>query len=81
MTTILRLSITNIFVKGDYCLTLHLGSNKSSVNLILDTGNSNLLAKNYSDQAENDYSLVTPHSTRSKAWYWRMEWSSYLYLY
>ena len=45
MTTLLRMPITNVFGQGDYSVTLHLGSEKSPVNLLLDTGSSTLVVK------------------------------------
>ena len=32
----LKLPITNVFAKGDYCATFHIGSEKTPVNLIID---------------------------------------------
>ena len=37
MKTILKMPITNVFGQGDYSATLHLGSEKSPVNFLLDT--------------------------------------------
>ncbi|WP_157447784.1 MULTISPECIES: hypothetical protein [Colwellia] len=37
--------MSNVFGKGDYSVTLHLGSEKSPVNLLLDTGSSTLVVK------------------------------------
>lgn len=58
MTKILRLPITNVYAKGDYCTTLHLGSDKSPVNLLLDTGSSTLVVKKCSYKAEQDKNLT-----------------------
>ncbi len=57
MTTILTMPITNVFGQGDYSVTLHLGSEKAPVNLLLDTGSSTLVVKNASYQAHLDESL------------------------
>ena len=56
-TTQLRMPITNVFSQGDYTVTLHLGSEKSPVNLILDTGSSTLVVKNTAYQAALDKEL------------------------
>ncbi len=45
LNTILRMPMSNVFGKGDYSVTLHLGSEKSPVNLLLDTGSSTLVVK------------------------------------
>lgn len=58
MTTILRLPITNVFAKGDYSVTLHLGSEQSSVNLLLDTGSSTLVVKEENYQGKLDKNLT-----------------------
>jgi len=58
MTTLLTMPITNVFGQGDYTVTLHLGSNKSPVNLMLDTGSSTLVVKNDSYQAAQDKNLT-----------------------
>jgi len=58
MTTVLTMSITNVYGKGDYSVTLHLGSEKSPVNLLLDTGSSTLVVKNSSYQAAQDKNLT-----------------------
>jgi len=58
MTTLLRLPITNVFGQGDYSATLHLGSEKSPVNLLLDTGSSTLVVKSTSYQATSDKDLT-----------------------
>ena len=58
MTTILRLPITNVFGKGDYSATLHLGSEQSPVNLLLDTGSSTLVVKEENYQGKLDKNLT-----------------------
>lgn len=58
MTTILRLPITNVFAKGDYSVTLHLGSEQSPVNLLLDTGSSTLVVKEENYQGKLDKNLT-----------------------
>lgn len=58
MTTILRLPITNVFAKGDYSATLHLGSEQSPVNLLLDTGSSTLVVKEENYQGKLDKNLT-----------------------
>ena len=60
-STVLRMPITNVFGQGDYSVTLHPGSEKSPVNLLLDTGSSTLVVKNASYQATQDENL-TPSS-------------------
>ncbi|KGJ89686.1 pepsin-like aspartic protease [Colwellia psychrerythraea] len=57
-TTILRIPTTNVFGRGDYSATLHLGSEKSPVNLLLDTGSSTLVVKNSAYQANLDKKLT-----------------------
>jgi hypothetical protein len=54
----LKLPITNVYAKGDYCLTLHIGSKKSAVNLLIDTGRSTLVIKNDNYQADFDKNLI-----------------------
>ncbi|WP_157829090.1 pepsin-like aspartic protease [Colwellia sp. 75C3] len=58
MTTMLRMPITNVFGQGDYSVTLHLGSEKSPVNLLLDTGSSTLVVKSTTYQAALDKKLT-----------------------
>jgi len=58
MPTTLKLSITNVYAKGDYCATLHIGSEKSPVNLIIDSGSSTLVVKEASYQASKDKDLI-----------------------
>ena len=58
MTTLLRMPITNVFGQGDYSVTLHLGSEKSPVNLLLDTGSSTLVVKSSAYQANLDQKLT-----------------------
>lgn len=58
MTTLLRMPITNVFGQGDYSATLHLGSEKSPVNLLLDTGSSTLVVKSSAYQASLDKKLT-----------------------
>jgi hypothetical protein len=58
MPTTLKLPITNVYAKGDYCATLHIGSEKSPVNLIIDSGSSTLVIKEQSYQASKDKQLV-----------------------
>ncbi|MCW8864673.1 MAG: A1 family peptidase [Colwellia sp.] len=54
----LKLPITNVYAKGDYSAVLHLGSQQTPVNLILDTGSSTLVIKEESYQATKDKHLV-----------------------
>ena len=58
MTTLLRIPITNVFGQGDYSATLHLGSEKSPVNLLLDTGSSTLVVKSSAYPANLDKKLT-----------------------
>jgi len=58
LTTPLRLPITNVFSQGDYTVTLHLGSEKTPANLIIDTGSSTLVVKNSAYQASLDKKLT-----------------------
>jgi len=58
LTTSLRLPITNVFSLGDYTVTLHLGSEKSQVNLLLDTGSSTLVVKSSSYKSTQDKNLT-----------------------
>jgi len=53
----LKLPITNVYAKGDYCATLHIGSEKTPVNLVLDSGSSTLVIKDEVYQASNDRDL------------------------
>ncbi len=55
----LKLPITNVYAKGDYCATFHLGSQQTPVNLILDTGSSTLVVKDEVYQASQDKSLTS----------------------
>lgn len=57
-TTILRIPTTNVFGQGDYSATLHLGSEKTPVNLLLDTGSSTLVVKSSAYQASIDKKLT-----------------------
>ncbi|ABV38171.1 conserved hypothetical protein [Shewanella sediminis HAW-EB3] len=41
----LKVPITNVYAKGDYCAQLRLGSQAQRANLILDTGSSTLVVK------------------------------------
>ncbi len=54
MITILTMPITNLFGQGDYSVTLHLGSEKTPVNLLLDTGSNTLVVKSTAYQAALD---------------------------
>ena len=54
LIAMLKLPITNVYVKGDYCLTLHIDINKSAVNLLIDKGSSSLVIKNDNYQADFD---------------------------
>ena len=54
----LKLPITNVYAKGDYCVTFHIGSENIPVNLILDTGSSTLVLKEDSYLAAKDNNLV-----------------------
>ena len=58
MTEILKLPINNVYAKGDYTVTMYLGSEKAPVKLLLDTGSSTLVVKADSYQPENDKNLV-----------------------
>lgn len=58
MPATLKLPIVNVFAKGDYCATLHIGSEKSPVNLIIDSGSSTLVVKEVSYQANEDKHLT-----------------------
>jgi len=58
MQTTLKLPITNVYAKGDYCATLHIGSERSPVNLIIDSGSSTLVVKEASYQASKDNHLT-----------------------
>ena len=58
--------MTNVYAKGDYCVSVHIGSEQSQVNLILDTGSSTLVIKESSTkklltdnyQARHDKNLM-----------------------
>ncbi len=52
MLSYLKLAITNVFAKGDYCATFYIGSEKSPVNLIIDSGSSTLVVKETNYQAD-----------------------------
>lgn len=54
----LKLPITNVYAKGDYCATFHIGSEKAPVNLIIDSGSSTLVVKEASYQAAKDTNLT-----------------------
>jgi len=58
MSNLLKLPITNVYAKGDYCATLHIGSEQTPVNLILDTGSSTLVVKDENYQASKDKHLT-----------------------
>ena len=58
MKPVLKLPITNVYAKGDYCTTLYIGSEKAPVNLIIDSGSSTLVVKEASYQAAKDKDLV-----------------------
>jgi hypothetical protein len=58
MSSILKLPITNVYAKGDYCATLHIGSEQSPVNLIIDSGSSTLVVKEENYQASKDKHLT-----------------------
>ena len=58
MLSFLKLPITNVYAKGDYCATFHLGSNQTPVNLILDSGSSTLVVKDEKYQAHVDKNLT-----------------------
>lgn len=58
MPLTLKLPITNVYAKGDYCATFHIGSEQTPVNLILDTGSSTLVVKETSYQASKDKDLT-----------------------
>ncbi len=55
---ILKLPITNVYAKGDFTAELFIGSEKQSVNLILDTGSSTLVIEPPAYQPEFDKSLT-----------------------
>lgn len=59
MKPTLKLPITNVYAKGDYCATLHIGSEKTPVNLVIDSGSSTLVVKETSYKAAKD-SHLTP---------------------
>jgi len=56
MTKTLKLPITNVYAKGDYCVSVHIGSEQSQVNLILDTGSSTLVIKDCSVKKKTEQS-------------------------
>lgn len=58
MSSMLKLPITNVYAKGDYCATIHIGSEKSPVNLIIDSGSSTLVVKGENYQANEDKHLI-----------------------
>jgi len=58
LMTTLKLPITNVYAKGDYCATFQLGSEKTAVNLIIDSGSSTLVVKEESYQAAKDTNLI-----------------------
>ena len=53
----LKLPITNVYALGDYTVRLHLGSEQSPVNLLLDTGSSPLVVKHGTYVPKNDKQL------------------------
>lgn len=57
----LKIPITNVYAKGDYCAQFVIGSEEVPVNLILDTGSSTLVINQgvYSPQTDN---LLVPTS-------------------
>ncbi len=54
----LRLPMTNVYGKGDYSAVVHIGSEQSPVNLLLDTGSSTLVVKTDSYQPEQDKKFI-----------------------
>lgn len=58
MPAILKLPLTNVYAKGDYCATFHIGSEQSPVNLIIDSGSSTLVVKEGSYQTSEDKNLT-----------------------
>lgn len=58
MSSFLKIPITNVYAKGDYCATFHLGSEQIPVNLIIDSGSSTLVVKEDTYQAAQDKHLV-----------------------
>jgi len=58
MPQYLELPITNVFAKGDYCVSIEVGAHKQKVNLILDTGSSTLVVDNAKYNASIDDDLT-----------------------
>ncbi|MBW8189824.1 A1 family peptidase [Neiella marina] len=50
----IKLPITNVYASGDYTATFHIGSEKSPVNLLLDSGSSTLVLDHQSYHAAQD---------------------------
>jgi len=56
-----KLPLTNVYAKGDYTVSLKLGSKKTPVNLLVDTGSSTLVINPKNYQPEQDADLrATP---------------------
>ncbi|NKF49864.1 A1 family peptidase [Shewanella sp. WXL01] len=63
----LALPLVNIYAKGGYCVTFEIGSEKTPVNLIVDTGSSTLVVGQLAYKPENDTSLTaTPYAQAVK---------------
>ncbi|WP_448552551.1 pepsin-like aspartic protease [Thalassotalea montiporae] len=54
----ITLELTNVYAKGDFTATVYLGSEQSTVNLIIDTGSSTLVVEPNNYQPAQDKNLV-----------------------
>ncbi|MDP5135527.1 pepsin-like aspartic protease [Rheinheimera baltica] len=61
MLPILRLKITNVYAKGDYTVTVHVGSEAVPLQLLLDTGSSTLAlhSNNYNPYHDSDLTTTS----------------------
>lgn len=57
MTRSVLIPITNVYAKGDYTAEVHIGSQKQTANLILDSGSSTLVVQNEDYDPHLDTSL------------------------
>jgi hypothetical protein len=53
----LRLPITNVYAKGGFCVTVSIGSENDTANLILDTGSSSFIVTKEAYQTKQDQSF------------------------
>lgn len=57
--TMVKIPLSNVYAKGDYTAEVCIGSEKSKLNLIIDTGSSTLVIKEQQYQPQADKDLIT----------------------